>query len=607
MKIRLIVKVLLCVLFIVTPLTFIQTSFSQELIIDSHEVKEETFNVNLVFVEFNSEYTSKEILEEHLPEVIDPFVHINDTIPHSTYNVNYTFSSFSLEEENNFADYIDSIKTPSSYVESRINITSVDNYIQTQTYEDINDFFIPTSGYEIDAQSVKEYLEDDFSSNYQNDLGYTLYLLNLSSLDSSDHSIEHSYTFTLGDADATNIVQDHYSESYIRRTMGWGGDHRFSYIDLSAISSAVLYINLLFEEDLSTLPFYAFYDIDTFTQTLNLSSSEGKEDLVTYISQWIHTYLKDIYFSPPYHTFPVNEVFELPLIIFSNISDIGYSFDDISWIISSERINSYLQDGFPWIDWQISVEFFELSDFPEIYNHLNENILHNEEGPYVALDEVIEILEEKKYEFFEQDSENVILPSFIFITNNVNFRLDNINIGGFAMGDYQILIRPLSYIFIDGDPEQPRIGLTHTIVHEIGHNLGLNDHGNGSQFFEDIMSYSYTSHNFSSFSKDTIARYHFDYYYLNAKANLQNHENQSIIGINKITDLLEEGYEDYLVMEYDSAIEKVREAWEISNQLDNPLRKPTILSVVIISGIGFIAAMSVITIKFIIPKKIGRK
>jgi hypothetical protein len=607
MKIRLIVKALFCVLFLLTPLTFIQTSSSQELKIDLLEVKEETIDVNLVFVDFNSEYTSKETLEEHLPEVVDPFVYINDAIPHSTYNVNYTFTSFSLEEENNFDDYIDSIKTTSSYVESRVNITTVDNYIQTQTYEDINDFFIPTSGYEIDAQSVKEYLEDDFSSNYQNSLGYTLYLLNLSNLDSSDHSIEHSYTFTLGDADATQIVQDHYSESYKRRTMGWGGDQRFCYIDLSAITSSILYINLLFEENLSTLPLFTFYDLDSYTQTLDLATSEGKEDLVIYISQWINNYVKNIFFSPFLDTHPVNEVFELPLIIFSNISDVGHSFEDISWAISSERINSYLHDGFPWIDWKISVEYYELSDFPEIYNHLNENIQQDEIGYYVDLEEVVEILDEKKYEFFEQNSKNVILPSFIFVTSNVGFRFENINIGGFAMGDYQILIRQLSQFFIDGDPEQPRIGLTHTIVHEIGHNLGLNDHGYGSQFFEDIMSYSYTSHNFSVFSTDTIARFHFDYYYLNAKENLKNHENQSIIGINKITDLLEEGYEDYLVMKYVSAIEKVREAWEISNQLNNPLRKPVILSVVIISGIVFIAAMSVITFKFIIPKKIGRK
>ncbi|MHA2358595.1 MAG: hypothetical protein ACXABK_07505 [Candidatus Heimdallarchaeaceae archaeon] len=171
MKSRFIIKTLFCVFFLLSPLTFIQTSSSQIFKYNLQQIKEENIDVNLVFVGFDSAYTNEQTLEEHLPEVVDPFFHLNDTIPHSTYNVKYSFSSFSQEEENNFNDYIDSIKRSNSYVESRINITSVDNYIQTQTYENIDDFFIPTGGYEIDAQPVKEYLENDFFSNNRNSLG----------------------------------------------------------------------------------------------------------------------------------------------------------------------------------------------------------------------------------------------------------------------------------------------------------------------------------------------------------------------------------------------------------------------------------------------------
>ena len=60
---------------------------------------------------------------------------------------------------------------------------------------------------------------------------------------------------------------------------------------------------------------------------------------------------------------PVDESINLPIAVFTNISNQGYPVESISWAISSDRIKSYLSSGFPWINWKVPVEFYDLDDY----------------------------------------------------------------------------------------------------------------------------------------------------------------------------------------------------------------------------------------------------
>jgi hypothetical protein len=578
--------------------------------------KIENIDINVVFIGFDSEYTIEQGYDGILDSEVDTFALINyrfpnEKFPHSIYNVNYNFSSFSSLEETQFNAYIQSLASTTSLVDWEVNVTAVEEYSVTGEYDDPHDLYVPCEGKYIPVEQVDSYLFENHYQNVDPNSGYTLYLMNMSHLDDPETNSEHAYIYNLVDYDAVTLDTNHFTGDFDRATIGWGGDQRYCFVDISAISSNMLLYSMLFEANLSKVPSYTLYDLDNYASTLNLSSNDGKEDMLNYISQWINSYTKNVFLSQAIFVPPVKSTFDLPIAVISNITDKGYPHSSLSWGISSDRIYSFMKDGFPWFDWNIPIDYYELDDYPDISEYFSSNIQHEERGYFLDIVDVIAAIDDKRDTFFEKNEENTPLPTFIFLTDYVDFRLEDTTLGGIALGEYQILVRNPSQIFFGGDIDQPLTGLTHTLVHEIGHNLALDhphntEYGYGAMFIEDVMSYQYTSHGFSIFSQDTVGRFQFNYHYLIAKDNLTNVENQNLIGLNKANELVVSSYEKYLEMDYNSAIRLMKEALEIINDQDNPMRNPVILSVVIIGCTVTLSVGIVLTIKYKLIAKIKR-
>ncbi|MHA2255586.1 MAG: hypothetical protein ACXAAM_05920, partial [Candidatus Heimdallarchaeaceae archaeon] len=253
------------------------------------DVKQEDMNINIVFVGFDEYYTFEENYEFLLSSNINTFYNMNyynptNNYPHSDYNINYTFSSLNTADEDALSAYIDSIAVSTPYLEYRINTSAVDEYIVTQEYEDIADFLILTEGSLIDAEQVENYIGENLYSESEEESGYTLYMMNFSRLDNEALNQDHTYGYSFADADAIALDPDHVTGEYVRTTIGWGGDQRFCFVDISALTYNMFYYALMFEINMVLAPAYTFYDLDSYTRTLDLNSPTGQFDLHLYIS-----------------------------------------------------------------------------------------------------------------------------------------------------------------------------------------------------------------------------------------------------------------------------------------------------------------------------------
>ena len=577
--------------------------------------KEENIEVNLVFIGFNSEYILEENVKGYLPTEIDPFAlyEADMSIPHSNYNIDYSISYLAEDKTTALEDCIINISEYTQILGHRVNNSAVDEFIINQQYDDILDLFIPCSGYTIDAAQIEDFININIHSDFEGMAHeipyYTLYLMNFSSIDTEDHSIEHSYVPYYVDCDSNRSTDISLTGTNQRNAIGWGGNYRFCYADLSAISEYLLYYPLLLGIDFTTAPTYYRYDLDSFIEINDIETTSGKEALAIYITDWIDGYVRNVFISSALYTPSIYDSFYLPIKVFNNVATRGYPYETMMWAFSEDKIKDYLSIAFPWIKWRVEYDLDLLTDYTEIYNHLVAHTQNNGVYNYINLQDVVDILDEYNEEFYPSSDDYSQLPSYVLIFYNTYIQHGDIRIGGVAIGRYQIIAR-LPYLFFeDSDIDKPIMGLTNTLLHELGHNLGLdhphNDfYGYGSMFIDDVMSYIHCSDQFSTFSSDTIARFHYDYYYMSAEENLNNLDLEyTSVGIPKILKLLEKSRDAYLEMNYITAVGYAMKAWEISTKLDNIIRKPAVFWSVISAGIiGVLVVPIVVFRKTIVSK-----
>ncbi|NHJ49707.1 MAG: hypothetical protein FK733_18090 [Asgard group archaeon] len=554
-------------------------------------IKNENIDINLVLIGFDSEYILEDFLDSLLPTEIDPFLHseANMSFPHSNYELNYTISHLPEEDVTALEEYIDDIAEFDSLLGYRVNQTFLDDYLINPVFNDIMDFFIPCSGYTIDAGLTEDYFYNNIHSDFEDTSHYTLYLMNFSFIDSEDHSVEHSFVPSYVDCDSNRSTDISVAGTDQRNTVGWGGNYRFCYADLSALSEYLFQYTFMLGADLTTAPDYYRYDLDTFTDLNDIETMFGKVALTNYIYEWINSYMKTVFLSSALYTPPIYESFYLPIKVFNNIADHGYTYDSMSWAFNSDRIHQHLSDAFPWIDWQVEFELDYLTDYPEINNYLVTHTHNNGQYNFINLEDIIELFDEYNDVFYPPSSEYTQLPSYVLVLNDTYIQDGDYRIGGFAVGPYQIISR-LPYLFFeDSDVNKPIMGLTNVILHEVGHNLGIvhphdNLNGYGSMFVDDVESYLHCSDQYSVFSIDTVARFHFDYYYMTAQENIAN-IGYNPISISKVLNLLNQSREAYLTMDYISAVNLAKDAWKLSLTLSNLILRPAVFWSVITCGI----------------------
>jgi len=601
-------------------------------------LREEEFYVNIVFVGFDENLILEENIEYIMGTInIDPLQYTNGSFPHARYGLNYTFSYLSESQNTEFENFLLDNAENKTLAGYRANITAIDELLATENFTDINDYFLPYGGLVINATLVEDYIYQNLFEE-KSKLEYTLYMLNFSKYDSSDHSLDHIYSVEHHDYDSGTHFPTQYPNndtiSYAP-VAGWGGKHRFCFIDPSASLDYIQVLPLLYglDVDFGDQNYYR-YDLDGYCKTLNLTEYLGQASLAIYLQEWIQTYLYNIFCPTTIVTPPVTETFSVQVNVINNATHLGYLTESFNWITSVEKLLEPLSSSFPWIEWDVQVNLSKSLDHTELYSTMINSVYQDEFGYYFVnvTDGLLDIFTNEFEPYFDLDKAETVIPAFVFITDDTTFRWSEEhffgdNIFGTPDGfDTMALTRSVYELFENGSLSNPQLGLSTILLRLIGHWMSFpityrDYYGWGTAYVNDVMSIFARelcgSYNFSTFYRDAYARYFYDYYYYHTNIDflsvLAEYDSVGkLIGLDKyqtqINTMINESYELYHSMQYVLAIEKIFEARtlidEFKTNIENrsAFQKPAVFwSVTIAGSVVGVAVMSYIVQKYLIP------
>ena len=629
---------LISVLCLILSLLFV--TLSPSAYVPKHvliNIRQEDFTFNIMFVGFDDEVILEEKVDDILPNIANPYLFASAVFPHSEYNLVYNFTHLEAEQTSDLIDYLESIAIDETNVGYRANTTLIGEYIEGEIVPEIEDVILPYNGTRFDAIKVENYLYENLYEPDYSQPGYTLFMMNFSQFDSDDHTTEHTFYVAGSDFDANSSIMINYMDVDIKDYMavaGWGGIHRFSFIDISASLDYLFLLPIIYDDVFTGYGNYDYYlyDLDEFLKTVDVSTYNGQSSLAIYISDWIYSYIHTVFIPINIWEPPIIDSFSIPIKIFTNISDITFNRNSYSWFLSSYRIEEALSSAFPWIRWNVDIEYVDLRFDSVMYNGLDTYVENVADEYYLTLDtDLYNFLNDQLPDYFDLNESDVVLPYYVFVSDGLDYFIGTNGEGHFWGNNFNLIFRTIDNLFLEGDSEQPWFGSSSSVLRVVGHLLGQpfpisRFYGGGGVYNSDILTplareFCGTG-NFSTYNRDATARNYYDFYFISTDndfdSTMQDYE---IIGplvgagkfINNIPELLAESYSYYSVMEYIPAIELAKEAYELQLEfeqfVENPsvFRKPGLFYPIVIGGSLIVIAIpsSILLAKGTI--KIGKK
>jgi hypothetical protein len=446
--------------------------------------------------------------------------------------------------------------------------------------------------------------------------GYTIMLLDMHDLPSinyeqfSDFLKSRSLGFPLPE-----ITAHYYSVFYEDKDLGyrlryrgfatgWGGNYRFWFIDLSAGPT--------FVSEWFDLPIQVIMKDQGINPYTPIGGKWLTELLADYIIEFIYNFaLPNFVYDPP-----ISKNYTIELIVFDNRKIEEKGNISINNAININYIRNTIENLVSYSNVSIKIKIENLLNYPELEKILKENtvflnswihrylFISDINATYVDAEATYNYLKNNlnKFVYFIRNRETYTIPIFIFaFSNNTHFYFKykwyilNLHpefktILGASLKELVLIgisQQDLTYgEYVSPKQEGKGLGLTQTIIHEIGHMLGLmhpfeySDIGN---FVNSTMSYFSYAYSFSSFDKDAINRIHVDK--LIIEINKKIIEIETIMnnkieskeieeGINEIKNSLSKANDEYRKMNYINAFNIIE---SLPNKADLLLEKARIL------------------------------
>jgi hypothetical protein len=580
-------KILLLIILVALIIPF--PSFASTTNVYATSRREIPIKIKVVFIGFNEEVIDKEYLTWNNPY----YKYQSILIPGVSTNVLYLFEySYVIVDEDfkrDFLSYLHSIEIK----EFKKNlIWNISYKVQRELGLTVNytEFKVNALNSFYDAEKIENWLiAHSLSYGGLQESGYTLILSYLPELPS--FTPEQFKAAVKGEN--VTVTPHYYNKTFIDSDLGyklnrvwmtaWGGKSSVYYIDLSAGPSLVD----------KQLPLQLAAEFNN----INLNSAYSKAWLNQYLSDYIYGVVYNLF--TPDLIYPLNfsKKYVIDVLILDNRSI--NAKPDIKSTVNLKLIEDSLKSLVPFAEVEVKLRFNKLSDYPEFEKIVLKSTIELRgfsdkypPEPYYPPN-IVDV--RPIYEWLSESGEGYIKDFFKVTRNEEEFIIPVIafaftrdfNLGvsfkewlarkgavkdlwGIALYD-MVLISHSEVDFnrggyLEGESNKGGFGFSQTIIHEVGHMLGLNHpfiYDETENYVDSVMAYYPYSYNFSRFDKDTLLRSLTDKFIMEAKV-----LTSGKTGDFKAAKLLSDAETLYDKMMYEEALEK---AYEALKEAKNPM------------------------------------
>jgi len=481
-------------------------------------------DVKVIFLGMDQQNVQEQYLLWNSPQTRYQLTVIPGVGTDTTYSIKYDFSFAPRTFLQEFASYLNSV----AKVEKRTNVLWNETYFTIQ-----GSYFLNYTHYPVNATNtyypadqVESWLLEhaqEYGGLEPN--GYTLIMADLSR---ELPSLTREQFQALSARETVTLTPHFYNKTFTDHDLGiqlnrrfmtaWGGHNRFFFMDLSAGPGSAA----------EQLP-------------LQLAASTNQVDPTNpYWPSWLTQYLADYITGAVYNVFlpdfvyPLNyaQTYRVKVFVLDNRTS---GKPRIESTVDEKEITTQLGSLLPFAHVEVEVHYHELSDYPELFKVVRSSTSPSLVGitPIVDARLVYDWLSEsgsgkiRQFAKITRNTETYDIPVFVFAFGgdyNFGFTYKELiakdldfdrTIWGVSLYD-MVLISHSEDDLHRGDLVAPKqaglgFGFTNTVIHEVGHMLGLMHpfatySDPTENFVSSVMAYYPYEDAFSQFDKDALLR-----------------------------------------------------------------------------------------------------